>query len=179
MAASEGAVTLADAAAALGLSPQRISQLLSAGVLNGPSVFTGTRAAPGSPRVYVSSLAAERARRALPGPHSRQGTRVAALEKTVEQVARELSELRQTVVDRERAAREAAVELKASADSLLEQLLVQIEANTALSVEAATNKALLDAARQKARAIETARAAASGALGTLIGPAGPHDIRAR
>ena len=179
MAAEEGAVTLADAAAALGVSPQRISQLIRAGVLNGPRVSTGARSAPGSPRVYVSSLAEELTRRALPEPRARQGSRVAALESTVEQVARELSELRQGLVDRERAAREAAVELKASADALLEQLLAQIDANAALSVEAATNKAMLAAAGQKAQAIETARAATSGALGTLIGPAGPHDIGAR
>lgn len=177
MATDEESVTLAAAATALGLSPQRISQLIGQGVLDGPSSPVGARAKPGSPRVYLSSLTAELDRRAQSGAVLHRGSRFAALESSIAGVARELSELRQNYVDRERSAREAAVELKASADALLEQLITQIDANAALTVEAATSKAMLEAASTKARAIESARAAASAALGVLIGPAGPHDFR--
>ena len=56
MVSDEEAMTLAEAAAALKVSPQRISQLLASGVLLGPLPTKGQRAPRNAPRVYRASL---------------------------------------------------------------------------------------------------------------------------
>lgn len=55
------AVTIREAAARLDVTPQRVSQMLSDGVLEGPPQRVGGRARANAARVYVSSLAARQA----------------------------------------------------------------------------------------------------------------------
>lgn len=49
-------MTIKDAAKRLGVTPQRVSQMLAAGLLHGPPTAKGRRAAPNSPRVFKASL---------------------------------------------------------------------------------------------------------------------------
>lgn len=61
-------LTIGQAAHALGITPQRVSQLLAAGTLEGPATPPGQRAPRDAPRVWLESLEAEQQRRvALPG----------------------------------------------------------------------------------------------------------------
>jgi len=68
------ALTLAEAAERLHVCPQRISQMLRAGVLTGPDVGPG-RAPKGAPRVWESAIAEESKRRATAKQQMAKGTR--------------------------------------------------------------------------------------------------------
>lgn len=57
------ALTIGQAAHALGITPQRVSQLLAAGALEGPEPPPGQRAPRDAPRVWLESLEAEQQRR--------------------------------------------------------------------------------------------------------------------
>lgn len=57
-------MTIKDAAARLDVTPQRISQMLTVGDLQGPPQRVGTRATPGALRVYTESLEGARKRKA-------------------------------------------------------------------------------------------------------------------
>lgn len=59
-------MTLTEAASRLGVTPQRVSQLLSQGRLQGPSQSPGARARKNAPRVYLSSIEERIAQKALP-----------------------------------------------------------------------------------------------------------------
>lgn len=50
------AMTIKDAAERLGVTPQRVSQMLASGLLHGPSTAHGRRAAPNALRVFTASL---------------------------------------------------------------------------------------------------------------------------
>lgn len=65
------AITIQDAATRLGVTRQRISQLLKSGALDGPPQASGVRGLPNAPRVYVASVQERQTRRAP----SRQGGR--------------------------------------------------------------------------------------------------------
>lgn len=52
----ETAVTIQDAAARLGVTRQRINQMLTAGDLDGPHQPAGARAPRNAPRVFIASL---------------------------------------------------------------------------------------------------------------------------
>lgn len=69
------ALTIKDAATRLGVSPQRVSQMLTAGDLDGPHQPAGIRAPRGVPRVHVVSIEVWEAHRA--NPQARR-TRLAA-----------------------------------------------------------------------------------------------------
>lgn len=53
---TDEAVTIQDAATRLGVTPQRVSQMLKSGVLTGPPQPPGARGVPNAPRVYVASI---------------------------------------------------------------------------------------------------------------------------
>lgn len=57
------AVTILDAAARLGVTRQRVNQMLSAGDLDGPAQTQAVRARRNAPRVFVASLESLEARR--------------------------------------------------------------------------------------------------------------------
>lgn len=56
-------MTIQDAAARLGVTRQRISQMLKSGALDGPPQPAGVRGLPNAPRVYVASLQKRQAHR--------------------------------------------------------------------------------------------------------------------
>jgi len=58
------ALTIADAATRLGVTTQRISQLLRTGVLSGPPQPVGRRAPKNAPRVWLASLLTHEEQRA-------------------------------------------------------------------------------------------------------------------
>ena len=62
----ERVLTLKEAASHLGVSPQRISQMLKDGDLDGPPQRPGARAPRNAPRVYMASLEERVARHAKP-----------------------------------------------------------------------------------------------------------------
>jgi hypothetical protein len=130
------ALTIADAAAALGVKPQRVSQLLRDGRLSGPPGPAPGRQPAGLLRVYVSSLRAYRA--AVPagrrGPSPAPPTsadvskRLAYAEGQLADSAAELRALRELVErvgEREHAAMSALLDMKVAADVSREKVAVE------------------------------------------------------
>jgi len=134
---AETALTLAEAAAALGVKPQRISQMLRSGALRGPAVRPG-RAPKGAGRVWRDEIEREiseretrsraRRRRSSDGPQAGPSAREAAAVEAalrmkigLDEARRRLKEERQTQKRLVRMLADAVAEIgraQATADSL-------------------------------------------------------------
>lgn len=142
-AAAVPAVPLSVAAARLGITPQRVSQLLAEGRLEGPPV-TGKRASPNVPRVWEVSLAAYEASRRSTGP-------------TLEEISKRLTDLEARVpvfeptstgtpehgvlLNELYAARAAASEFKVVAEMAVDARRVVERLNTTLAARVAALEA--------------------------------------
>jgi hypothetical protein len=171
------ALTLAEAAARLGVTPQRVSQMLATGALRGPAVTTA-RAAKNAERVWVSAveeaLAQPRHRR-----HHRQAAdslleeRVAALEARLQANARtsfQHPEELERLANLERAARESALHLKVAADAAMAALGLEQKRTRELGAEVARLRGLVEEAQRRAEVAETVRQAFGDGLTQLLAP---------
>ena len=155
------AVTLVEAASRLGVTPQRISQLLKLGVLSGPDVGLG-RARKHAPRVWESSLRREVVRRQTDG---RRGAGQSSAG-TTDLVSKSLA--------REAAAMEAALQMKLRLDEAREALRRERQANQKLTSVLATVTAELQVAQGQADRLDNIAAGYSDALTQLMIPDGPE-----
>ncbi|WGL52587.1 hypothetical protein P5P86_01900 [Nocardioides sp. BP30] len=175
------ALTLHEAAERLAVTPQRISQLLKQGVLTGPSYGPG-RAPANVPRVSLESVAEyERQRPARTSGRAIPNRTI--LESEVKALRADVDRLTRGSEARERAARQAAMELKAGADSIYERLTARIEENRSLAAQLAAARAELETARgdlsfaaARIDALELRDQSLGNALTSLLVPDSPADM---
>src|SRR5215469_5848571 len=122
------AVTLSEAASILGVSTQRVNQLLNLGDLTGPDVGHG-RARKHALRVWASSLREELTKRQT-GRRRRAGRTPADLSGDVSKPSASDKAPRPSA--REGAALEAALQMKLRLDAAREALRVERQANKRL-----------------------------------------------
>ena len=181
---SEPALTLVAAADRLGVTPQRISQMLKKGELQGPPAGEGRRAAKNAERVWTRSV-----EEALTRPRRHRRKSVAMVEEPIEArvAALEASLLGsrtesgsgaevQRLANRERAARDAALQLKVAADAALAALKVERERNEELEAENARLTALVERAQRRAAVAEAASQAYGEGLTQLLAPSDASDF---
>lgn len=183
----ERALTLAAAAEELGVTPQRISQMLGKGQLQGPAIEG--RASPNAERVWEWSLkeAATRPRRRGPRKDTFAGlqARVAALElelRTAQSAASPSGDALSSAENRERAARSAALHLKVAADTAAEEVARLRARNDELLSEVTQLSSVVSRleaqlAEERARAeLETAMRGSYGdGLSQFLTPGDPSD----
>jgi hypothetical protein len=157
------AVTLAEAARRLGVTAQRVSQLLNLGQLSGPSVGPG-RARKNAQRVWESSLRGEIARRSRNKGSKPRATTSAAQARASA---------------REAAAMEAALHMKVRLDDARDELRRERQANQRLTRVLAAVTAELQAAQSQADRLDDIAAGYSAALTELLIPDGPDLGRGR
>jgi hypothetical protein len=141
------AVSLSDAAKALGVTPQRVNQMLASGELHGPDIGSG-RAAKNIGRVYEWSIHQELAlRSAAPTPATPPSRGRQSLEARVLAVEQRLGTLSadetRALLNRERAARNAAQQFKVFADIAHDELMSERERTLEMSAENARLQAVL------------------------------------
>lgn len=176
------ALTLQEAAEVLGVSAQRVSQLLDEGKLDGPQSEGDQRATPNAPRVWRASLDAELARRLAKRTNSRKGyeDQSAALEELVAQLRvladhnRQLLDAVQRLERREEAARSLALNQKAAREVVADALAAEQRRCEDLEVELASTLARL---RNLERRSQTQQALASVIDDGLGGYLAPDDLR--
>jgi hypothetical protein len=155
--AAEPAVTLAEAASRLGVTAQRVNQLLNLGQLSGPDVGSG-RARKNAQRVWESSLRDEIARR------SRDH---------VSKPSAQASAARSRASAREAAAIDATLQLKLRLDDAREALRRERQSNERLTNVLAAVTAELQAAQSQADRLDDIAAGYSEALTQLLIPDRP------
>jgi len=155
--AVQPAVTLAEAASRLGVTAQRVSQLLNLGQLSGPDVGPG-RARKNAQRVWESSLRDEIARRSrdhLSKPSARA------------------SADRSRASAREAAAMEATLQMKVRLDDAREALRRERQANERLTSVLAAVTTELQIAQSQADRLDDIAAGYSEALTQFLIPDDP------
>lgn len=155
------ALTLAEAADQLGVTPQRISQMLRSGDLSGPTVGPG-RAPKGVGRVWESSLQQEIDKR---GAGSRRVGRRSTLHDGVQTGP----------PARESAALEAALQMKIRLDDAREALREERQANKRLTSLLTAVVAEMEIARAQSDRLDHIAEGYSEALAQLIIPDGPGN----
>lgn len=161
------AVTIAEAAAALGVRPQRIHQLLREGRLSGPPVPAG-RAPGGIGRVWRESLTAEQARREVVEQQPAVGGRHTPDSRTRRESARGGREPGSA-----QSAWVAVQELKVALDVAREALRRERAQSARL---AQTLADLLRAERDQGRRLDEIAQGYSDALTQLLGPETADDL---
>jgi hypothetical protein len=162
--ASQRALTLAEAAEQLRVTPQRISQMLRCGVLDGPEVPLG-RAQKHAPRVWDSSLQQEITRRQETEhhtPHLRPTSGAGEVSK------RQESDDQAGPSAREAAALEAALLMKLRLDEARKALREERQANKRLASMLAAVIAELQEAQAQADRLDDIAAGYSEALTQLL-----------
>jgi hypothetical protein len=155
------ALTLAEAAERLGVTPQRISQLLCSGVLSGPTVGPG-RAPKGAGRVWESSLQQEIDKRQAGSRRIRRRTTSDDGVQT-------------GPLTREPAALEAVLQMKIRLDDAREALREERRANKRLISMLAAAVAEMEVARAQSDRLDDIAEGYSEALAQLIIPDGPGN----
>jgi hypothetical protein len=172
----ESALTLAEAAERLDVTPARISQLITAGRLEGPDYGHG-RAPKNAPRVWIWSVEeyehARAATRRASSAKALRGTRpldqrVSTLESTVGQLSGERAHTSDEWRRQARAARDAALQLKVAADAAIEDLGKARQRIAELDAEVATLRRRLAQAETEATTNQVARRAYGDALTQLL-----------
>ena len=165
----EKAVTLSEAASVLGVSPQRVNQLLNLGDLTGPDVGPG-RARKHAPRVWESSLRQELTKRQA-GRRRRAGRALADPSGEVSKPSGSDKEARPPA--REGGALEAALRMKLRLDAAREALRVERQANKRLVGIIAATAAELQVAQAQADRLDDVAAGYSEALTQFLIPDSP------
>lgn len=166
MRASSDLLTVAEAADTLGVSPQRVHQLLTSEELDGPGLPAGRlRFPPNAERVSRSSLDALIARRAekVPGGPT-DGKSSAATSRVARAPAADRD------VDRARA---AAQELKVKLDAMRDQLRAERQRSRQLIGVASQLLDMLETQGTDADMLDDVSEGYSSALTQLLGPEAP------
>lgn len=164
------ALTLAEAAARLRVTPQRISQLLRCGDLDGPPTGSG-RAQKQAPRVWESSLQQEMARRLTGQRRSTHRHPVGAGADVSKPLGRR-GQGRSSA--REAAALEAMLQIKIRLDDAREALRQERQVSKRLTSMLAAATAELQAAQTQADRLDDIAVGYSAALTQLLVPDAPE-----
>lgn len=167
--AAEEALSITQAADALGVSPQRVHQMLREERLNGPDQGPG-RAPGGVGRVWRGSLDLEIERR-------KDRTRVQPLRRS-KQVARAGTSLDVSASDsaRTQSAHAAALHLKVALDLAREALKVERAQSAKITKTLAQAVALLEATQDQASRLDAITDGYSEALTQLLAPADADSL---
>jgi hypothetical protein len=164
--APQRALTLAEAAERLRVTPQRISQMLRCGVLDGPEVAPG-RAQKYAPRVWERSLQQEITRR----EETEQYASPSRLTRGHGQVSKRPEPNDEAGPSaREAAALEAALLMKLRLDEARKALREERQANKRLASMLAAVTAELQAAQEQTERLDDIAAGYSDALTQLLIP---------
>jgi len=183
--ADEGPLTIAAAAARLGVTRQRVSQMLTSGELEGPSTGPG-RAPKEAGRVWGWSLDLAVQRRELASSQPTEGashdvahlaTRLADLERTVAELVTRGTGPTDFFAGRERAARQAAMSLKVQADFAHDELSMETARAAALEAEVAALKARVRELETKRDRDAALHDAYRDALTSLLSADSPDEVR--
>lgn len=165
--AQRRALTLAEAAERLRVTPQRVSQLLRSQIVTGPDVGPG-RAAKNAPRVWESSLAREEARRRAASEQRASQRRSPGNVSKRGGGARSRSQ--------GQSARAAVLAMKVGLDSAREALRDERRANQRLTRQLADAVAEIEAARTQADRLDEIADGYSEALTQLGIPDDPRAL---
>ncbi|SRR5258708_4844999 len=170
--ARQRALTLAEAAQRLQVTPQRISQMLHSGALEGPDVGPG-RARKGVPRVWEASLQQELARRRTARPRTTHRL-AAGPDADVSKSSEAHGEASRSA--REAAALKAVLRMKIRLDDAREALRQERESSKRLTRLLAAATAELQAAQAQADRLDDIALGYSEALTQLVVPDPPDSV---